>query len=66
MQSIPLRNYIFFIVEIPRDVVGTVKYSVRAAQIAVFGMMGVDKKKDICKVEHNFKALAHAVKKLLT
>jgi oleate hydratase len=54
-------------VEIPRDVVGTVEYSVRTAQIAVFGMMGVDKKlKDICKVEHNFKALAHAVKKLLT
>ena len=44
-------------VEIPRDVVGSLEYSVRAAQIAVFGAMGLDKKlKDIRKFEHNFKA----------
>ena len=53
-------------VEIPQDVVGTVEYSVCAAQIAVFGVMGVDKKlKDIFKVEHNLKTLARAVKKIL-
>jgi myosin-crossreactive antigen len=46
--------------------VGTLEYSVHAAQIAVFGTMEADKKlKDIRKFEHNFKALTHAVKNLL-
>lgn len=53
-------------VDIPQDAVCPVEYSVRSAQMAVFGMMGVDKKpKNIRKAELNFKALANALKTLL-
>ena len=54
-------------VEIERDVVFTVEYSVRAAQMAVFGLMGVNKKpKGVYRGEHNVKVLGEALKMLLT
>jgi oleate hydratase len=54
-------------VEIKEDVVFTVEYSVKGAQMAVFGLMGVDKEpKSIYKGEHNVKVLAEALKMLLT
>jgi oleate hydratase len=54
-------------VEIERDVVFTVEYSVRAAQMAVFGLMDVDRKpKAVYKGEHNVKVLAEGLKTLLT
>ena len=54
-------------VEIPQDIVSTVEYSVRTAQMAVFGMMRMNVKlKEICQAEHNFKALlTHSLKRLL-
>ncbi len=54
-------------VEIQRDVVFTVEYSVRAAQMAVFGLMGVDRKpKAVYRGEHSVKVLAEGLKMLLT
>ena len=54
-------------VEIERDVVFTVEYSVRGAQMAVFGLMGVDKKvKGVYRGEYNVKVLAEALRMLLT
>jgi oleate hydratase len=53
-------------VEIPEDTVFTVEYSVRAAQMAVFELMGVDKKpKGIFKGEHHIGILAETMRKLL-
>ncbi|KAF2418407.1 67 kDa myosin-cross-reactive antigen family protein [Tothia fuscella] len=54
-------------VEIPEDTVFTVEYSVRGAQMAVFELMGLDKKpKTIYKGEHHVDVLAKALQKLLT
>jgi oleate hydratase len=54
-------------VEIPDDTVFTVEYSVRGAQLAVFELMGLDKKpKAIYKGEHHIDVLAKALQKLLT
>jgi oleate hydratase len=54
-------------VEIERDVVFTVEYSVRGAQMAVFGLMGVDRKpKGVYMGEHSIKVLAEALRMLLT
>jgi len=53
-------------VEIPDDAVFIMEYSVRAAQMAVFGMMGVQKKpKDIYKGGHDIMTLIKALKALL-
>jgi oleate hydratase len=54
-------------VEIPQDTVFTVEYSVRGAQMAVFELMGLNKKpKAIYKGEHHISVLAKALQKLLT
>jgi oleate hydratase len=54
-------------VEIPEDTVFTVEYSVRGAQMAVFELMGLDKKpKAIYKGEHHIDVLARALQKLLS
>jgi oleate hydratase len=54
-------------VEIERDVVFTIEYSVRGAQMAVFGLMGVDRKpKGVYIGEHSVKVLAEALRMLLT
>ena len=54
-------------VEIPRDTVFTVEYSVRAAQTAVHELMGTkEKPKDIYKGEHDVKVLVEALRMLLT
>jgi oleate hydratase len=54
-------------VEVPRDTVFTVEYSVRCAQIAVHELMGTkEKPKDIYRGEHNVKFLVEALKMLLT
>lgn len=43
------------------DVVFTVEYCNRGAQMAVFDLMGVDEKpKEICKVEQSVETLAKA------
>jgi oleate hydratase len=53
-------------VEVPQDSVFPMEYSVRVAQTAVFGMMGVQKQpKDVYKGEKNFMALINALKTLL-
>lgn len=53
-------------VEIPQDVVFTVEYSVRGAQMAVFELMGLKKKpKSIYKGEHDPRVLAKVLEKLL-
>jgi oleate hydratase len=54
-------------VEIPKDTVFTVEYSVRAAQIAVHELMGTKRKpKDIYRGEHSVKVLVEALRMLLT
>ncbi|RDL32988.1 Uncharacterized protein BP5553_08427 [Venustampulla echinocandica] len=54
-------------VEIDEDTVFTVEYSVRGAQMAVYEMMGVNKKpKAIYKGEHDVRVLAEALKMLIT
>ncbi|KAG0645637.1 Fatty acid Hydratase [Hyphodiscus hymeniophilus] len=54
-------------VEIPRDTVFTVEYSIRSAQIAVHELMKTKHKpKDIYKGEHNPKVLVEALRMLLT
>lgn len=54
-------------VEIPEDVVFTVEYSVRAAQTAVFEMMGLERKpKAIYKGERDLHVLVDALKALLS
>jgi oleate hydratase len=54
-------------VEVPRDTVFTVEYSVRCAQMAVHELMGTkEKPKDIYMGEHNVKVLVEALKMLLT
>ncbi|KAH6662186.1 67 kDa myosin-cross-reactive antigen family protein [Halenospora varia] len=70
-QVIPKRssNFALFgqFVEIPEDGVFPLEYSVRAAQTAVFKMMGIQKQpKDICKGDQNLKTLAQALKALLS
>ncbi len=53
-------------VEIPEDVVFTVEYSVRGAQMAVFELMGLKKKpKAIYKGEHHPKVMAELLEKFL-
>lgn len=53
-------------VEIPEDTVFTVEYSVRAAQMAVFQLMGLDiKPKVIYKGKHHIGVLAETLRKLL-
>jgi oleate hydratase len=53
-------------VEVPRDTVFTVEYSVRCAQLAVHELMGGEKPKDIYKGEHHIGVLGDALKMLLT
>jgi len=54
-------------VEIKRDTVFTVEYSIRSAQIAVHELMGTDQKpKDIYRGEHDVSVLVNALKTLLT
>jgi oleate hydratase len=54
-------------VEIERDTVFTVEYSVRGAQIAVEGLMATGvQPKDIYMGEHNVKVLAEALRMLIT
>lgn len=54
-------------VELPRDTVFTVEYSVRCAQTAVHELMGTkEKPKDIYMGEHNVKVLVDALRMLLT
>ena len=54
-------------VEIKRDTVFTVEYSVRGAQMAVHELMGTNRKpKDIYMGEHNVKVLVDALRMLLT
>jgi oleate hydratase len=54
-------------VEIERDVVFTVEYSVRAAQMAVFELYGVNKEpKHIYRGDHDIKVLAEALKTMFT
>jgi len=55
-------------VEIEKDTVFTVEYSVRGAQMAVKELMGLKemKIKDIYKGEHNVKVLVDALRMLLT
>ena len=52
-------------VEIPRDTVFTVEYSVRGAQIAVSEFMGTKKPKDVYSGDHNVLVLIEALKTLL-
>jgi len=54
-------------VEVKRDTVFTVEYSVRCAQMAVHELMGTkEKPKDIYMGEHNVKVLVEALRMLLT
>jgi oleate hydratase len=54
-------------VEIPKDTVFTVEYSVRSAQMAVHRLMGTEHRpKDIYMGEHNLKVLFEALRRLLT
>jgi oleate hydratase len=54
-------------VEIEKDVAFTVEYSVRGAQMAVFGLMGVDRKpKKVYMGEHSVGVLVEGLKMLLT
>lgn len=54
-------------VEIPEDTVFTVEYSVRAAQMAVYEMMGLDKKPNgIYKGEKDLHVMVKALKALLS
>lgn len=54
-------------VEVPKDTVFTVEYSVRSAQMAVHEFMGTKHKpKDIYMGEHNVKVLVDALRILLT
>ena len=53
-------------VEMPRDTVFTVEYSVRCAQTAVHHFMGTKKPKDVYMGEHNVKVLIEALRMLLT
>jgi oleate hydratase len=54
-------------VEIPEDGVFPLEYSVRAAQTAVFKMMGMQKQpKDVYKGNQNLKTLAKALKALVS
>jgi len=53
-------------VEIERDTVFTVEYSVRGAQIAVSELMGTKGPPDIFRGEYNVSNLVEALKKLLT
>ncbi|ORY14493.1 67 kDa myosin-cross-reactive antigen family protein [Clohesyomyces aquaticus] len=53
-------------VEIPDDTVFTVEYSVRGAEMAVYELMGLDKKpKPVYKGDHHFGVLAEAMMKML-
>lgn len=54
-------------VEIPNDAAFTMEYSVRAAQMAVYEMMGLHKSaKSVYKGDRNLMALARALKVLVT
>ncbi len=54
-------------VELPRDTVFTVEYSVRCAQTAVHELMDTEKKpRDVYMGEHNVKVLVEALRMLLT
>ncbi|OCK82675.1 67 kDa myosin-cross-reactive antigen family protein [Lepidopterella palustris CBS 459.81] len=54
-------------VEIPEDTVFTIEYSVRGAQMAVYGLMGLDKKpKPIYKGEYHIGVLTDAMMKIMT
>jgi len=53
-------------VEIPKDTVFTVEYSVRAAQIAVSEFMGTKKPLDVYSGDHSVIVLAEALKTLLS
>ncbi|CAM1504538.1 Fc.00g021290.m01.CDS01 [Cosmosporella sp. VM-42] len=54
-------------VEIPREVTFTMEYSVRSAQMAVYGLMGVDKKLPGVEGEdHSVLSLGMALKTLMT
>lgn len=54
-------------VEVPEDTVFTVEYSVRTAQMAVFELMGLEKKpKAVYKGEHHLGVLAESMLKLMT
>src|SRR5438045_264938 len=53
-------------VELPQDAVFTMDYSVRAAQTAVYKMMGLHMKpKDVYKGDHNFIALALVLEEMV-
>jgi oleate hydratase len=53
-------------VEIPEDVVFTVEYSVRGAQMAVFELMGLERTpKKIYKGEHDIRVLTRALETLM-
>ena len=53
-------------VEIPHDVVFTVEYSVRGAQMAVYGLMGLDKKPPgVYKGEHDPRVMVKVLKAML-
>lgn len=54
-------------VEIPRDTVFTVEYSVRAAQMAVHAFMGTKEgPRDVYRGEHDVKVLVDGLRMLLT
>jgi oleate hydratase len=54
-------------VEVEKDTVFTVEYSVRCAQIAVHELMGTkEKPKDVYRGEHDVKVLVEALRMLLT
>ncbi len=54
-------------VEVPDDVVFTVEYSVRTAQIAVYGLLKLEKKPiPMYKGDHHIEVLFDAMKTLLT
>jgi len=49
-------------VEMPLDTVFTVEYSVRGAEMAVYGLMGIDKKpRPVYKGEHDVTVLARTL-----
>jgi len=53
--------------EIPEDVVFTVEYSIRSAQIAVFSLLKLDKAvSPLYKGQHNVHVLVNSVKAMLT
>ncbi len=53
-------------VEIPQDVVFTVEYSVRGAQMAVCGLMGLEKKpRSVYKGEHDPRVLVKVLKAMM-